>query len=64
AALLGGSNKKPRRQELKADKTKQGIRAVGSDNFPGSLLIKIGLGKDAVARQNPWDEVETLSQVT
>lgn len=51
------------RQELVADKTRQGLWAVGSDNFPGSLLIRLGLGRDAVARHNPWKEVELLSQV-
>lgn len=51
------------RQELVADKTRQGLWAVGSDNFPGSLLIRLGLGHDFVARHNPWEEMQALSQV-
>ncbi|CAM9162703.1 unnamed protein product [Scytosiphon promiscuus] len=49
-------------QELLADRTRQGLWAVGSDNFPGSLLIRLGLGRDAVARHNPWEEMLMLSQ--
>lgn len=52
------------RQELVADKTRQGLWAVGSDNFPGSLLIRLGLGRDAVARHNPWEEMVSLMQVS
>lgn len=36
---------------------------MGSDNFPGSLLIRLGLGRDVVARHNPWEEMLTLAQV-
>lgn len=46
-----------------ADKTRQGLWAVGSDNFPGSLLIRLGLGHDSVARHNVWEEMQALSQV-
>ncbi|CAM9402960.1 unnamed protein product [Ectocarpus sp. 12 AP-2014] len=53
----------PHWQELVADRTRQGLWAVGSDNFPGSLLIRLGLGRDAVARHNPWEEMLMLSQV-
>lgn len=35
---------------------------MGSDNFPGSLLIRLGLGRDVVARHNPWEEMLTLAQ--
>eukprot|EP00903_Cladosiphon_okamuranus_P014837 g13738.t1 len=49
-------------QELVADRTRQGLWAVGSDNFPGSLLIRLGLGRDVVARHNPWEEMLTLAQ--
>ncbi|CBN80088.1 conserved unknown protein [Ectocarpus siliculosus] len=52
----------PHWQELVADRTRQGLWAVGSDNFPGSLLIRLGLGRDAVARHNPWEEMLMLSQ--
>ena len=36
---------------------------MGSDNFPGSLLIRLGLGRDVVARHNPWEEMFTVAQV-
>lgn len=51
------------RQELTADKTRQGLWVVGADDFPGSLLIRLGLGRDSVARHNPWEEMRALSQV-
>lgn len=52
-----------KRQELTADKTRQGLWAVGADDFPGSLLIRIGLGRDSVARHAPWEEMNALTQV-
>ena len=51
------------RQELVADRTRSGLWAMGADNFPGSLLIRLGLGRDAVARHNPWEEMPALAQV-
>ena len=51
------------RQELVADRTRSGLWAMGADNFPGSLLIRLGLGRDAVARHNPWEEMFKVSQV-
>lgn len=57
------TNNRNNRQEMVADKTRQGLWAVGSDNFPGSLLIRLGLGRDVVARHNPWEEMLTLAQV-
>lgn len=36
---------------------------MAADNFPGSLLIRLGLGRDAIAKRNPWEEMQALSQV-
>jgi hypothetical protein len=45
--------------ELQADKSRQGgVGSLGDASFPGSVLLKIGLGKDSVARQVMWDEVQ------
>ncbi|CAM9547986.1 unnamed protein product [Ascophyllum nodosum] len=44
-------------QELVADRTRQGLWALGSDDFPGSLLLRLGLGRDNFARQHPWEDM-------
>lgn len=52
----------PQWQELRADKTREGsFSGLGEDDHPGALLIKMGLGLDEDAQEQPWsDELEML----
>jgi hypothetical protein len=62
AELVAGKFKAPSSwQVLGGDKSRLGTRfALGDEDFPGSVLCKLGLGRDEVAEEESWeDEVQT-----
>ena len=50
-----------KRQDFLEDKAQRGPWSLESGAFPGSVLLRLGLGTDNDAQQHPWEEMDSLS---
>ncbi|CAN0166928.1 unnamed protein product [Ascophyllum nodosum] len=48
-------------QDFLEDKAQRGPWSLESGAFPGSVLLRLGLGTDNDAQQHPWEEMDSLS---